>query len=82
MSKIDQKLYHAKYGNDPVAYFEHLPEVESVEVFQDEIKVNYKRDAKHIFPQSVQYGRCSGSELKNIGRSVIIPIRVKRSKSL
>ena len=82
MSKIDQKLYHAKYGNDPVAYFEHLPDVESVEVFQDEIKVNYKRDAKHIFPQSVQYGRCSGSELKNIGRSVIIPVKVKRSKSL
>lgn len=70
MSKIDQKLYHAKYGNDPVAYFEHLPEVESVEVFHGEIIVNYKRDAKHIFP--VQYGRCSGSELKNIGRSVRI----------
>lgn len=76
MSKLDQKLYHAKYGKDPVAYFEHLPDVESVEVFQDEIKVNYKRDAKHIFP--VQYGRCNSSELKNIGRSVIIPIKVKK----
>ena len=78
MSKIDQKLYHAKYGKNPVAYFERLPDVESVEVFQDEIKVNYKQDTKHIFPQSVQYGRCSGSELKNIGHSVIIPVKVKR----
>lgn len=78
MSKVDQKLYHAKYGNDPVAYFEHLPDVESVEVFQDEIKVNYKRDAKHIFPQSVRYGRCSDSELNNTGHSVIIPVKVKR----
>ena len=63
MSKVDQKLYHAKYGNDPVAYFEHLPEVDSVEVFQDEIKVNYKRDTKHLFRE---------------GRSVIIPVKVKR----
>lgn len=78
MSKLDQKLYHAKYGKDPVAYFEHLPDVESVEVFQDEIKVNYKRDAKHIFP--VQYGRCNSSELKNIGRSVRIPIKVKKGR--
>lgn len=76
MSKLDQELYHAKYGNDPVAYFEHLPNVESVEVIHDEIIVNYKRDAKHIFP--VQYGRCSGAELKNIGHSVRIPIKVKR----
>ena len=63
MSKVDQKLYHAKYGKDPVAYFEHLPDVESVEVFQDEIKVNYKRDAKHIFCDC---------------RSVRIPVKVKR----
>lgn len=63
MSKIDQKLYHAKYGKDPVAYFEHLPDVESVEVFQDEIKVNYKRDTKHLFRE---------------GSSVIIPVKVKR----
>lgn len=63
MSKVDQKLYHAKYSNDPVAYFEHLPDVESVEVFQDEIKVNYKRDVKHLFRK---------------GHSVIIPVKVKR----
>lgn len=56
MSKIDRKLYAAKYGKDLVAYFENLPDVESVEVLQGEIVVNYKRDAKHIFP--VEYGRC------------------------
>lgn len=76
MSKIDQKLYHAKYGSDPVAYFEHLPDVESVEVFQDEIVVYYKRDTKHIFPGSIPYGRCKGSDA---GRSVIIPVRVRQS---
>ena len=63
MSKVDKNLYHAKYGKDPVAYFEHLPEVESVEVFQDEIVVHYKRDAKHLFRE---------------GRSVIVPVKVKR----
>ena len=73
MSKIDSKLYAAKYGKDPVAYFENLPDVESVEVLQGEIVVNYKRDAKHIFP--VEYGRCVG---KDYGRSVRIPIKVKR----
>ena len=78
MSKVDQKLYHAKYGNDPVAYFEHLPDVESVEVFHDEIVVHYKRDTKHIFPEEVPYGRCNDSELRNVGRSEIIPIKVKR----
>ena len=63
MSKVDQKLYQAKYGKDPVAYFEHLPDVESVEVFQDEIVVHYKRDAKHLFRE---------------GRSVRIPVKVER----
>lgn len=63
VSKVDRELFRAKYGNDPVEYFKHLPDVESVEVFQDEIKVNYKRDSKHIFRE---------------GRSVIIPVKVKR----
>lgn len=72
MSKIDQKLYHAKYGDDPVAYFEHLPNVESVEVCQDEIIVNYKRDTKHIFPGEIMYGRCTENPT---GRSVRIPFK-------
>lgn len=41
MSKVDKQLYAAKYGKDPVAYFEHQPDVESVEVFDDEIIVHY-----------------------------------------
>lgn len=48
MSKVDRKLFEAKYGSDPVAYFEHLPDVESVEVVHDEIKVNYKPNPKEI----------------------------------
>lgn len=58
MSKVDRKLFDAKYGSDPVEYFKHLPNVESVEVCHDEIKVNYKRtgnSGKHIFP--IMYGR-------------------------
>ena len=47
MSKVDQKLYHAKYGNDPVAYFEHQPNVDSVEVFEDEIVVHLKVVSKY-----------------------------------
>lgn len=70
MSKVDKKLFHAKYGNDPVAYFEHLPNVESVEVCHDEIKVNYKRDTKHIFP--VTHGRCTENPT---GRSVRMPMK-------
>ena len=49
MGKVDRELFIAKYGNDPIEYFKHLPDVESVEVFHDEIKVNYKRDIKHLF---------------------------------
>lgn len=72
MGKVDRELFRAKYGSDPVAYFEHLPDVESVEVFHDEIKVNYKKDVKHIFPEEIPYGRCTG----NLGgRSVRIPFR-------
>ena len=42
MSNVDKKLFHAKYGDDPIEYFKHLPDVESVEVCHDEILVNYK----------------------------------------
>lgn len=70
MSKVDRELFRAKYGNDPVAYFEHQPDVESVEVFHDEIKVNFKRDTKHIFP--VEYGRCTENP---VGRSVRVPFK-------
>ena len=72
MSKVDRELFRAKYGNDPVAYFEHLPDVESVEVFHDEIKVNYKKDTKLIFPDTVEYGRCTEN---SIGHSVRIPFK-------
>lgn len=44
MGNIDKKLFNAKYGNDPIRYFENLPDVESVKVCQDEIIVNYKRN--------------------------------------
>jgi hypothetical protein len=66
MSKVDRELFKAKYGSDPVAYFEHLPNVESVEVCHDEIKVTYKRDTKHIFP--VMYGRCTENSNNNLVR--------------
>lgn len=59
MSKVDRELFRAKYGSDPVAYFEHLPNVESVKVCHDEIIVNYKRDTKHIFPDTIMYGKCA-----------------------
>ena len=72
MSKVDRKLFDAKYGRDPVAYFEHLPDVESVEVFHDEIIVKYKRDTKHIFPDEIMYGRCTEN---SGGRSVRIPFK-------
>ena len=58
MSKVDRKLFDAKYGSDLVEYFKRLPNVESVEVCHEEIKVNYKRtgnSVKHIFP--IMYGR-------------------------
>lgn len=72
MSKVDRELFRAKYGDNPVEYFKHLPDVESVEVCHDEIIVNYKRDTKHIFPDTVTYGRCTG----NLdGRSVRIPMK-------
>lgn len=72
MSKVDRELFRAKYSSDPVAYFEHLPNVESVEVCQDEIIVNYKRDTKHIFPGEIMYGRCT----ENLtGHSVRIPFK-------
>ena len=57
MSKVDRELFRAKYGDNPVEYFKQLPNVESVEVCQDEIIINYKRDTKHIFPD--MYGRCT-----------------------
>ena len=47
MSKIDKKLYEAKYRDDPVEYFKNLPNVESVEVLHDEIKVNFKPNHKN-----------------------------------
>ena len=72
MSKVDKKLFHAKYGSDPVAYFEHLPNVESVEVCHDEIWVTYKRDTKHIFPEEIMYGRCTENPT---GRTVRIPFK-------
>lgn len=58
MSKVDRELYRAKYDKDPVEYFKHLPDVESVEVCHDEITVNFKRtgnSGKRIFP--IMYGR-------------------------
>ena len=70
MSKVDRELFRAKYGDDPVKYFKHLPDVESVEVCHDEIKVTYKRDTKHIFP--VEYGRCTEN---SISHSVRIPFK-------
>ena len=72
MGKVDKKLFHAKYGDDPVEYFKHLPDVESVEVCHDEIIVNYKRDTKHIFPGEIMYGRSTENP---IGRSVRIPFK-------
>jgi hypothetical protein len=70
MSKVDRELFRAKYGDNPVEYFKHLPDVESVEVCHDEIKVTYKRDSKHILP--VKYGRCTQN---SAGRSVRIPVK-------
>ena len=72
MGKVDRKLFRAKYGDNPVEYFKNLPDVESVEVCQDEIIVNYKRDTKHIFPEEIMYGRCTENP---IGRSVRIPFK-------
>jgi hypothetical protein len=72
MGKVDRKLFDAKYGSDPVAYFEHLPNVESVEVCPGEIRVNYKRDTKHIFPEEIMYGRRTEN---SGGRSVRIPFK-------
>lgn len=42
MGKVDDNLYRAKYANDPVKYFKHLLDVESVEVLHDEIRVKYR----------------------------------------
>lgn len=64
VGKVDKKLFHAKYGNDPVAYFEHLPNVKSVKVCQDEIEVT--------FLEEIMYGRCTEN---SIGRSVRIPFK-------
>lgn len=72
MGKVDRELFRAKYGDDPVEYFKHSPDVESVEVFQDEIIITYKRDAKHIFPGGIMYGRCTENPT---GRSVRIPFK-------
>ena len=72
MGKVDRELFRAKYGNDPVEYFKHLPDVESVEVCQDEIKVTYKRDTKHIFPDGTMYGRCTENSTSH---SVRIPFK-------
>jgi len=46
MSKVDRELFRAKYGDNPVEYFKHLPDVESVEVVHDEISVNYKPNVR------------------------------------
>jgi hypothetical protein len=70
MSKVNRELFRAKYDDNPVEYFKHLPDVESVEVCHDEIIVNYNRDPKHIFP--VTYGRCTEN---SGGRSVRIPVK-------
>ena len=70
MSKVDRELFKAKYGDNPVEYFKHLPNVESVEVCHDEIRITYKRDTKHIFP--VMYGRCTENP---IGHTVRIPFK-------
>jgi len=70
MSKVDRELFKAKYGDNPVEYFKHLPNVESVEVCHDEIRVTYKRDTKHIFP--VMYGRYTENP---IGHTVRIPFK-------
>ena len=59
MGKVDRKLFRAKYGDNPIEYFKHLPDVESVEVCHDEIRVTYKRDTKHIFPEEIMCGRCT-----------------------
>lgn len=72
MSKVDRELFRAKYGDDPVEYFKHLPNVESVEVCHDEIKVNYKRDTKHIFLEGTMYGRCTENPIRY---SVRIPFK-------
>ena len=48
MSKVDRELFRAKYGDNPVEYFKHLPDVESVEVVHDEIKVNYKPIERYV----------------------------------
>lgn len=72
MGKVDRELFRAKYGNDPVEYFKHLPDVESVEVFHDEIIINFKRDTKHISPEEIMYGRCTENP---IWRSVRRPFK-------
>lgn len=72
MSKVDRELFRAKYGDNPVEYFKHLPDVESVEVCHDEIIVNYKRGPKHIFPEAIMYGRCTENPT---GHSVRMPFK-------
>lgn len=62
MSKVDDQLYRAKYGKDPVAYFKNLPEVESVETMHDEIIIKYKPNPKKIFVYNRQYGRCTAAD--------------------
>lgn len=52
MGKVDRKLFRAKYGDNPVEYFKHLPDVESVEVCHDEIKVKFKPSVqKPVLPR-------------------------------
>ena len=59
-----------KYSNEALRNGVPLPNVESVEVCHDEIRVTYKRDTKHIFP--VTYGRCTEN---SDGHSVRIPFK-------
>lgn len=58
MSKVDRKLYLAKYGKDPVAYFKNQPNVESVETMHDEIIIKFKPNPKRI-SVCKPYGRCT-----------------------
>ena len=43
MSKIDKQLYQAKYGDNPVEYFKHLPGVVAVKTCHDEVEVHFKQ---------------------------------------
>lgn len=61
MSKVDDQLYHAKYGKDDVEYFKHLPEVESVETMHDEIIIKFKPNPKRISVYK-PYGRCTAAD--------------------